>query len=361
MLTRKQHLPLIVFVQLKKLTIFSALSPEPLTLEYPESVVEDMEFTDTRFIETQLVSWRNEEKIAESNTYIIFADECYFRQDFPKMPLQDDPQLKVFLSMVPFEHMLSKTFQTQQAAVAVAMSKNLYRPIVQVFDALHFRVTLSLPEFAINPELLKQAKAAEIASKLHAQFDQLKLLSFVSEQEREKKIKADQKIQTGLPQDKKQLILLSGVFAFLVIALIVVYRWSITPDPLPAQPTIAPTTAPAVVPSPTTEPQEIATASVKPDLAQVAAIKVQVLNGSGIPGQADRVRQALQDVGFAQVTTGNNSGGTISRASIVFAPSITAPIRQLVLQAIATVVTAEPIVQEDPEDASGAIKIITSP
>ncbi len=352
--------PLVVFVELKRMTLFSAIAAEPLVLDYPEGVMQDMEFADTRFIETQLIGWRNDEKIAESNTYIIFSEECYFRQDFPKLPTNEDPQLLGFLGMVPFEHKLSKVFQLQQGAAAVAISKNLYRPLVQVFDSHHYRVTLALPQFAINAELLKQAKPSEIVTKLGKTFDQLKLLSFVSEEEREKKIKSDQKIQSGLPQDKKQLIILSIVFGVLLIALLLVYRWSVTADPLPVVP--APT--PISVPLPILEPTPTASAAasaLEPTPAELAAASVQVLNGSGIPGQADQVRTALEAVGFKTITTGNNSGGTVSRASILFAENTSEQIRAIVIDAVKTVVTTEPIIQElNGTDGVLSVRIVTS-
>ncbi len=358
--TGKKRLPLVVLVELKRLTIYSALIPEPLVLEYPEGAVEDMEFTDTRFIESQILVWKNEEKIAESNTYLLFAEDCYFRKDFPKMPPAEDPQVISFLSMVPFQHKLSKTFQLEQGATAVSLSTNVYRPIVQVLDSLHCTVTLAMPLFAINPEILKQGKPVEIISKLGSMFDQLKLLSFISEDEREKKMKANQKIQTGLPADKKQLILLVGMFVVLLGLLGLVYRWSVTSDELPAQP------APSIVPSiaPTAEPTPVATESAAvtaPDPTEVAATTIQVLNGSGIPGQADQVRQALLDAGFATVVTGNNTGGTVSRASIVFDASVSEPVRKLLVDSVGTVVTQAPIIEQANEATEFDVRIVTSP
>ncbi len=356
-----EQLPLVVFVELTKLTIYSALAPEPLVLDFPESSVEDMEFTDTRFIDSQLNLWISEEKIKKTNTYIVLSEKTYFQQEFSALPVADDPKVAEFISMIPFEQIMHKVFQIEQVVRVVALSKNLYRPLLQVFEKQELPVTLVIPQFALNPELLQQAQPVELAAQLQSQFDHLKLLSFVSEEERRAKLERKKAITTGLPQDKKQLIILSAVFSVLLIALVFVYRWSQTSD-LP--PTI-PVASPAALPSPVVvaSPEVVASSSAEPAALSpesLADISIQVLNGSGVPGQADRVRRALEEQGFTSITTGNSEGGTVSRASIIFTPSVSQQVRQQVRDAVGSVISTEPIVQDDPELASFDVRIITS-
>nr|WP_198428687.1 LytR C-terminal domain-containing protein [Nocardia bovistercoris] len=115
----------------------------------------------------------------------------------------------------------------------------------------------------------------------------------------------------------------------------------------------------------TTEPVTATTASTTtvapappPPPAVDRAVPVRVLNNSLVPGLAARTATQLQTDGWANVTSGNYSGGTVAKTTVYYGDS---PGEREAAQAIAQELgaTAEPKTGGPGDTVTGVIVILT--
>jgi hypothetical protein len=116
-------------------------------------------------------------------------------------------------------------------------------------------------------------------------------------------------------QKNKNAFMLGGVFVMLigVLAFMLISQRTkptrkkviaATPAPRAASPTIAPSNTPSI------------TETIKESVPK-NKLAVKVLNGSGIVGQADKIKDALEKAGYTNITTGNAPSGQTQKTLVV--------------------------------------------
>lgn len=112
---------------------------------------------------------------------------------------------------------------------------------------------------------------------------------------------------------KGKTLLVLGVLALVGVLGYLVYRSASTRSPQPSPTSLA--TLPAVeTPSPT------ATAMAKP--VDKNKVKIQVLNGTGIPGEAAYVQTQLKNLGYTNITLGNATVQNATVTVVTFSKSL---------------------------------------
>ncbi len=75
-------------------------------------------------------------------------------------------------------------------------------------------------------------------------------------------------------------------------------------------------------PSPTPVPKETPTPT--PEEVAKEVLKVQILNGSGVSGQAGKLKKAMEELGYKDIETGNaKETETITKTTISFSSKVT--------------------------------------
>lgn len=118
-------------------------------------------------------------------------------------------------------------------------------------------------------------------------------------------------------------------------------------------------TAAATTTAPATTTTAATTTAPPPSPAAVdRAVPVRVLNNSLVPGLAARTATQLQSDGWANVTSGNYSGGTVAKTTVYYGDS---PGEREAAQAIAQELgaTAEPKTGGPGDTVTGVIVILT--
>ena len=77
-----------------------------------------------------------------------------------------------------------------------------------------------------------------------------------------------------------------------------------------------------------------ATQSAAPPIPEknLTDVTISILNGSGTPGQASNIAQALTDAGFSKISAGNATRSTSSKTLVLFAPNLSSRIKEIILE-----------------------------
>ena len=92
---------------------------------------------------------------------------------------------------------------------------------------------------------------------------------------------------------------------------------------------LVPTTIPTFLEA--SDEAKLATASAKLSSDVLDKLSIQILNGSGIAGQAGIVQTALEDYGFSKVIVGNSRKTTSSKTQVIFKPQVVNTTRKAIL------------------------------
>lgn len=316
----------VIYIDRNNLYFYGSNVHAPVTLPFQPTTVRDIEVINSDEFEKQLNEFIKKNKIEPTDAILIIAHQSSFEKLIdPKTPAdQIEPQKKQFLDNVPFEQVLSKTFVTTKGTKIIAANKDLAYLIRDIFNKNHFNVEVIASIATLFPEgdvTFNTATAQQILSKA-SQFKQNMFLL------KDVEIASTDMFEENYGKEKKNVTLLYLIPVFVVLIAILVWliinqqnarnsKRTASPAPSRASAQVAPT-IPAVL------PQEESTREV--ELLAKETIQIEVLNGSGIPGQADDVRELLVEGGYTNVTTGNSPTLQSSRTLIIFKSRI--PIQQ---------------------------------
>lgn len=104
-----------------------------------------------------------------------------------------------------------------------------------------------------------------------------------------------------------------GIIILLITIPLILLAFGIIKNPfnkIPAEQTILPTATPIASPVPTTTP-----------VPDKSSVKIQVLNGSGVAGQAKKTADAITALGYNNITTGNAPDSTASATTVSYKSS----------------------------------------
>lgn len=322
----------IIYIDRNNLYFYGGNVHAPLTLPFQPTVVRDIEVINAEELEKQVAAFIQSNKIEPSECGMIIAHQSSFAKVIPPKtpPEQIEQQRKQFLDNVPFEDILKKEFTTEKGIKIITTNKDLAYLIRDIFNKNHFTVEFIAPAAALYPDgdvTFNATAAQQILNKASV----LKQQSFdLKDQE----IPVTDTFEEGFVKKKKNASLYYMIPLFVI--LIGVLVWLIMGQGQSDTDKDAKTPTPSLVSArrnatPTIEPTITNTASPEAALLEKDSISFQVLNGSGISGQADTVREALIDEDYSEVVTGNAPTQQSSRSLIVYKSNIpTSQIQEIV-------------------------------
>ena len=103
--------------------------------------------------------------------------------------------------------------------------------------------------------------------------------------------------------------------------------------------------------TPTLGPIETQTPTPEEETPDVSTYKVQVQNGSGIAGEAGKVKDFIEPIGFSAVDTGNADKNDYSQTQVKMKEGISDQVFELIKEVLADyeVVESDEILAEDSE------------
>lgn len=288
---------------------------------------------------------------------IVLSDQIVFEKLVSEKN-SADPQKEIarFYADVPLDeaHIAKKIMPLKGAVLALAANRELYRLVVEVAHEFEWKIKAVIPmtpfskvaeDAQLTPDQVNQILDAKDIFKE----DDFLIESVLAVQMPEKSDKgqgtrdkeAEEKREEDAEEDEKKGSnpVVTTVIALLLLSLIAVSLFFFKVIPIPNIPYINPASTPAAstFPEASESAQAVpteSTASANTQEASVAAqlnraeVRIHVLNGSGISGQAAKVKEKLAEIGYESVITGNIESSEASGSSIVYSEKLESPVKE---------------------------------
>ncbi len=326
----------IIYIDRNNLYFYGGNVHAPLTFPFKPTTVRDIEVINDEELEKELNEFIKNNKIEPSDAMLIIAHQSSFEKniDIKIPPDQVELQKKQFIENVPFEQTLSKTFIDKKGTKVIVANKDLAYLIRDIFNKNHFIVEIIASVAALFPDgdiTFNAAAAQQMLNKSSVFKQNMFLLKDVE-------IPSTDAFEETYGKEKKVNKLFYLIPVFLVLIGILV--WLIIGQRTPKKNKIAINPSPALVsarvsPTLTLAPTNIA--STAATLLPKETITIEILNGSGIVGQADTIREQLEDANYEAITTGNAPTRQTTRTLILFKSRIPIPQREEIVSIVSDV------------------------
>lgn len=290
---------------------------------------------------------------SESQGIIILSKGLVFGKQFSvDRPEQTEEEIQVFLQglAIPPER-IAKLKVYGENLLLLAADKSFYKPLVSLCQKIGLPVAAVIGENVLGEDAVSenldwvmiQGYLSRISGGLR-KYDFLKIESgFIKPTSYRLKTEAS---KGGLGRKAVKLAVVGGVL--ILLALGAYFGWmqrSLWQKFTASQPETEAAVPPPSEPTPTP--------TVKP-LAK-EEVKIQILNGSGVRGEAAKISGLLQKIGFADIKTGNYSGQKISSTSAQFSSKVPSGLRQEITSQLATLFSKVFTAESTP---SGAFDVV---
>ena len=272
-----------------------------------------MEVTDQADYKKLIGDFLTQLKVRNQTLVIILSDEIIFQKQVSSSDLSAEEEK--FFDEVPFDPENLDRFEYKgKSAYLFASNRQLYQPIVESAKLLNSRTEAVLPASLLGnlSKDLTQAEVNSILSKIDTVIQNLKINGeIVSPSKKEAAVDASNAPEEQTGTSRKKMYIVIGVLFFLILAGAVYLKLPFlsifVPGPTQtiSEPIVEESTTSAGV---NLEPTDQAIPT--PQLID-AELRIQVLNGTGSPGQAGRVQEVLEPLGYKDFTLGNASSAAV--------------------------------------------------
>lgn len=303
--------PYAIFIKKNSLTFF--IDGNEKQLELPADIVSDDSITDPDKYKKLIEDFILAQNIKKSKVILILSEEVIFSKS---VPITDanmvNEKLADFAGMIPVESekVIKKNVKLKDVVELFAVNRELFEKIIEILKKFNFEVTAVVPlaVYSSDNELTQ-----DLIKKIYKDTRLLKNTNFLN----------DNSADDNAGQSKTVML----VLIFLLVIIFVLsglLAASYLKIPLPGFKGEVKLTKVALKVS----PSAVSTESAAPQTSTQSAtldkdqLKVTVLNGTDIDGQAGKVKNLLIELGLSKIETGNAEGAGAKDTVVIFSPAV---------------------------------------
>lgn len=315
---------------------------EPLS--FSKESFDELEVIDPENFKQSVVSYLAKLSVKKKTVTILLSQEVLFQQSIPLTEMEEvKKQSDSFFKELPLEdeELAKKTLTNDKEVYLIATNKILFSLIKEAFEATGWTVEAILPAtlfFGFSKDGNITKRDVETIYKSEALYQAANFLSL-----------ADGSIMDESKDQKsnKKFLKIAGVLAILII--LGFFLKSAVQSPMFQKPAPTPTAKPTEAPTPT----PTITAKDK------GLIKIQILNGSGTPGQAGQVKNSIVQLGYtsSNITTDNADSSDHKGTTAEFGASVSKDERDEIVKTLKNTFTD--VSEKDSSSANYDIIITT--
>lgn len=114
--------------------LFLAGKDNPITITFPKNTVSHLEIIDRNSLEQVITTSITKEEIKHTTVYIVLDKDITFHKELKNIPFSlQSAEVERFIEMVPFHHILTKTYNFSNKTILVAANKDFCEGIVNAF------------------------------------------------------------------------------------------------------------------------------------------------------------------------------------------------------------------------------------
>lgn len=311
----------LIYIRRQGIEIYAGQNQAPAYLAFQPEVVKNLEVLNCDLLDSQFQAIIEELKIKKGEFIFLLADDVLFTKEIVvSEPEKMQAELQSFLDLVPIsadKKVVGKR-AAEKSVTHFALNKDLYIILVKQLQLLKFSVLAVVPTVvlpvSIQPTAFGQAPSIDPAN-----VDQFASAALQAKGEnlllQEPKPVAQPKQMAGISvsmqvNDKKKLVL-SVLFVLICVGVLGTALYiSLKPIFSPPKPAVVPSSVPVTenAVAPTEEPPAPEQTSTPVPTNEVRkALTISIVNASGVTGQAKRVRDVLEPIGYQNFETANGS------------------------------------------------------
>ena len=336
----------ILFLKRDSLELYSEAGegPQNRLLFLPE-IIKYEEILDEAKFESTIASFLQKELAPNQKVTILLSPDILFQKTISQKDKNlEEAEIKKFTDEIPFDASKTTTIKvpTVDGLNLIATNKKLYLPIAAACEKLNSQVEAVIPAslFGITKNLpLTKDDISKILnnSKLAKAGDFL-----LSQPDTDSQI--DQEVSKSFAKNNKKILL--AIFAVLIIAAVISFVFI-----KQKKQTVSPKKEAEITQvSPLPSPAEESTTAAETEAISKEALKIQILNGSGIAGQAQDLADLLSADNFINISLGNSENKQDTSTTVSFKENVAETIRSSLVQQLEAIfekVQVETLVESD--------------
>jgi hypothetical protein len=291
-----------------------------IKMPFSESVIKDLDVVGFTQLSDLLKKFVDVNKISICELVMVLNSDTYFETELVG---KDDKELaenlQSFVDNVPLANPSSRIFKIGEKYRVVVINRNLYESLRAIFESMGFKVKAVVPEL-----ILSNVGVAGSDFDLNACKLILKSKDFILSNSFVGPASLKENDNWINHNKKKALILAITGIAIAIFGVGLIIWQTVSSRNQAVAKSKARSAKMAIVeptPIPTPTPAPVA-ASASVNLADYS---VNILNGSGIAGEAGRIGDILKKNGFAQISLGNT--GRINKSIVVLSVRVPVEVR----------------------------------
>ncbi len=304
--------PGAIYIQKKSLNFY--INGEEKRLNFPDNIISNGDIINPIKYEKLIGDFIIAENIKKQQIMLILAEEILFEKTILATDLKiSNDSMDSFINMIPIEQekLIKKTIQLNDNSHLFAVNRQLFEKIVEILVKFNFEVLAVVPLtiYSSDSELNEN-----LIAKIYKDKQFLKETNFLNDTESHDNPSSGRGILTVVVL----LIIIIIILSFLLINNY--FKFSLpflTKDTKFTQ--VSPQTLPILI---STESASPVTSSQSATLGN-DQLKVVVLNGTGIAGQASKIKNLLTVLGLLKINTDNAKEGRVENTVVVFSEAVT--------------------------------------
>ena len=170
----------VAFITREGIHFFSTATKNVTSINFDQKVVRDLDVIDSRGVEIQVQKFIDQNKLTPSLIIFVFSEAATFFLDVSVADISKIDAIKEdFVNTVPFETLLTKSYNTKNGIRVVSINERLFREIANGFESRGFLSVGVIPTFVLGDKgaALVQLDSVSGTSMIN-QFNSLKEQSF---------------------------------------------------------------------------------------------------------------------------------------------------------------------------------------
>ncbi|MBI3486301.1 LytR C-terminal domain-containing protein [Candidatus Daviesbacteria bacterium] len=320
----------IVYLKNKSIEFYKEGVGEKAWLEFPDNIISDQEIKDQSSLEKLIFEFLEKTGLEKQQALIILSDELSFQKIVPATDSENEQfEVKKFLEQIPFEAPTIATLlvRSDTQLDIFAANKNLFFGIKNILEKYGWQVVAVVPS-AIYENLSKDSlKPEEVVRALNDK-KLIKKSNFLTETN-------SSQLTIKTPQTASLLtivlvFILAGILGFLslkfnLLSKLPLFKSSHQGIP---QDKVQETSSSGQNKNASSESTQSSSLSAKPNTSfDKQQAKVQILNGSGVFGQATKLKDKIAELDYKNIQTGNATSSSQQETTITYTALVSTQIR----------------------------------
>jgi hypothetical protein len=320
--------PVVIFIKKNSLEFW--INGTNKKLDLPTEVV-NLEIKDQENYKKLVNSFLTEATLKPQKAVLLLSNEVIFQKDFPA-GTERDVLIEKYLDNIPFEKekIAKKSFITPQVTKVFVVNKNIYEVLLNLLEEMEWNIKAVIPA---EVDSLDSSSVNKITSQ------KLKSLNFLDDEI------SETLVESG--NYSTWIFIIIGLLIVVIFGLGLAVLTGFIKNPFEVPNVATPKAITETITSLATPAPAESSQSAKEEL------RLQILNGSGVTGQAGFVKEQLEEIGFTNIETGNAEGSGDTETVVAYLKTVSSEVlEELVeeLEGIFVEVSRQEAEEEDEYD-----------